>query len=136
VLYNNTRNFKEIRMQRDRELLREYTHVTEFLNEIYPLDENYKASFRKDIIDFVFLQNIDRFKKIEKEIQEGFDTSFNMDQETLNQILYAMIKRILTKSIIDYDNHKISNIEKNILDITKRFLIYSRMYNHETLLII
>jgi hypothetical protein len=105
------------------------------LDEIYPLDENYKESVRKDIIDFVFLQDIDRFKEIEREIQDAFDASFNMNQETLSQILYAIIKRILTTSMIDYDEHKISNIEKDILEITKRFLLYSKLYNHETFLL-
>lgn len=106
------------------------------LNELFPWNKRIKEFFEKAkilekekdkgiqeaIMTYLFLQDIEKIKEIEKEIQERFDTTFILDTEKLWSILYALMKQIVNDRIsISHDR---ARTEKRMIEITKRMSLY------------
>lgn|GEM_PF-6559697 len=100
------------------------------------LDDDREKYIQETFKRHYFLQDIERIKTMEKNIQEKFDPSFVMDSEKLCAILHAIIKQVFDNRFLDYDTKGISNMEKEIVAITKRISLYGVIHNHNNAFVI
>jgi 6-pyruvoyl-tetrahydropterin synthase len=101
------------------------------MEEMDLLDGNHKEKIQETLETHAFLQDIEKIKKIEKDIQERFDASFILDSDKLCTILHAIIKHIFDNRML-FRESGVSNIENEIIAMTKRMSLYGTMYNHDT----
>ncbi|MCX6824690.1 MAG: hypothetical protein NTY80_00555 [candidate division SR1 bacterium] len=105
--------------------------VREFLDKRESLDDAIEKYIQDTLTTYGFLQDIERIKTLEKEIQEKFDPKFVFNSEILGNILKAIIKQVFGSWLIMFSEERMSNIEKDIFAMSQRISFYGKIEKKE-----